>query len=99
MKLLRLRFQSIFSFLLSAGSSSKDPVPRSWLVVGLPPPSGMKAGTAVLDNAVGHNAINADKSAFRVAAFASVVDVATPSPFGAVATLGFADDGPVTRCS
>src|SRR5882757_1565757 len=88
MKLVRLRFQSIFSFALASGSRSEGPSPRSWVVVGLPPPSDMKVGaTAAFGSVVGHDAVKTDKS---------IVCVTAAGPFGAVVTPGFVDDGPVT---
>src|SRR5882757_10580086 len=90
MKLLRLRFQSIFNLELPAFSSSEDPSPASWVVVGLPPVSDTKIGATVAPgNVVGHNAIKADKSS---------VCLTAAGPFGAVAAFGFAEDGPVISC-
>src|SRR5258707_13672517 len=87
MKLLRLRFQSIFSFALPSDSTSEDPGPTSWVVVGLPPASAVKAGaTTAPGNVVGHNAIKADKSSVCLTAAGS---------FGAVGGVSFAEAGPV----
>src|SRR3954470_12815741 len=84
MKLLRLRFQSIFNFGRPVDSSSADSVLKSWLVVDLPARSVMKAGTTVFGNVVGHNAVRVDKSAPGVPAFALVVGMAAPGPTGSV---------------